>query len=91
MSNLDAPKTSQGEPPAYRAVLSKGDTLIFTSTTKHAVTPNPTNVARRLVNKVRESRGPAPSNVPPPPAPRHLDRRVPRVGERFIKLPALAV
>ena len=69
MSNPDAPKTSQGEPPAYRAVLSKGDTLIFTSTTKHAVTPNPTNVARRLVNKVRESRGPAPSNVPPPPPP----------------------
>ena len=79
MSNVGAPKTSRGEPPSYRAVLSKGDTLIFTATTKHAVTPNPTNVARRLVNKVKESRDPAPSNAPPPPS--HLDRRVPRVGK----------
>ena len=80
-----APLTSRGEPSAHQAVLRKGDTLIFTSTTKHAATPNPTNVARRLVHKVRESRGPAPSNVPPPP--RHLDWRVPRV--RKMRLPAL--
>ena len=54
LSNVYSPRPSQGEPPAYRAVLSKGDTLIFTATTKHAVAPNPTNVARWLVNKVRE-------------------------------------
>ena len=56
VSQVPPPLTSQGEPAAYRAVLRKGDTLIFTATTKHAVTPNPTNVARRLVNKVREPR-----------------------------------
>ena len=54
-----APLTSRGEPSAHQAVLRKGDTLIFTSTTKHAATPNPTNVARRLVNKVKEPRCPA--------------------------------
>ena len=37
-------------------LLRKGDTLIFTSTTKHTPTPNPTNVARRLVKKIREPR-----------------------------------
>ena len=51
-----APRTSRGEPPAYKAVLRKGDTLIFTSTTKHTPTPNPTYVARRLVKKIREPR-----------------------------------
>lgn len=59
-----APKTSRGEPSAYQAVLRKGDTLIFTANTKHAVTPNPTNVARRLLNKVRDPRRPA--MCPPP-------------------------
>ena len=54
-----APLTSRGEPSAHQAVLRKGDTLIFTSTTKHAATPNPTNVARRLVNTVKEPRCPA--------------------------------
>jgi len=54
-----APKTSRGEPSAYQAVLRKGDTLIFTSTTKHAPTPNPTKVARQLVKKIREPKRPA--------------------------------
>ena len=85
VSSDNAPRTSRGEPSEFQAVMRKGDTLIFTSTTKHAATPNPTNVARRLVHKVTESRGPAPSNVPPPP--RHLDWRVPRV--RKMRLPAL--
>lgn len=56
------PRTSRGEPPPYKAVLRKGDTLIFTATTKHAPTPNPTNVARRLVKE-----RPAPSIAPPSP------------------------
>jgi ectoine hydroxylase-related dioxygenase (phytanoyl-CoA dioxygenase family) len=30
-------------------VLRKGDTLIFTASTKHAATPNPTGVARGLL------------------------------------------
>ena len=51
VSSDDAPRTggTPWGPSAYQAVLRKGDTLIFTSTTKHAATPNPTNVARRLV------------------------------------------
>ena len=55
VSSNSRPNPLRGEPPTYRAVLSKGDTLIFTATTKHAVAPNPTNVVRRMVNKVRES------------------------------------
>ena len=43
------PSTSHGEPSAHLAVLHKGDTLIFTATTKHAATPNPTGLDRGLL------------------------------------------
>jgi ectoine hydroxylase-related dioxygenase (phytanoyl-CoA dioxygenase family) len=37
-----------GQPPPATTFLRKGDTLIFTATTKHAVTPNPSGVDRGL-------------------------------------------
>ena len=41
--------TLTGEPAAFQAVLRKGDSLIFTATTKHAATPNPSGVSRGLL------------------------------------------
>lgn len=49
VSDYDPPSPSRGEPAPFQAVLRKGDTLIFTASTKHAATPNPTGVARGLL------------------------------------------
>jgi hypothetical protein len=40
------------EPQPATTVLAKGDTLIFSATTKHAVTPNPSAVERGLLYSV---------------------------------------
>jgi len=44
-----SPSPKPGEPAAFQAVLRKGDSLIFTATTKHAATPNPSGLARGLL------------------------------------------
>lgn len=46
------PLSCCGEPQLETTVLRRGDTLIFTATTKHAVTPNPSAVERGLMYSI---------------------------------------
>ena len=46
------PRDCCHEPPGETTVLRRGDTLVFTSTTKHAVMPNPTSFERVLLYSI---------------------------------------